>query len=165
MKDIWEKLIALLSEMVALYKSVLEISRQKNETLIAAKPKELETLTRKEELLIVRIGKLETARIKLMNQLAEGYNLASETLTFTKLQELAEPAITESLEKIAQGFDTTLGELAPINLLNIALIEQALVFVNYNINLLTRSRTAPTYAPRGQGGQETQGLKLVDRRV
>jgi len=163
-KDTWEKLIELLSEMVALYRVVLELSRKKSETIIAAKTQDLEVLTRQEELMIIQIGKMETARIKLMRQLVAECGLPAETVTFSQVQGLAEPSVAKRLAKIAEDFDTTLGELAPINLLNTELIQQALRYVNFNINILTQSAASATYAPQGHENQASQ-MRLVDRKV
>lgn len=165
MKENWEKLVALLTEMVDLYRVILQLSRQKSEALIAAKTQELEAITKKEELLILRVGKLEAARGKLMQQIAASYGLAVEGLTLSKMQELTEPDIAEQLGKFAAGFDSIMNELAPVNQLNTELIEQALSYVNYNINLLTHSKASNTYAPQGQGGQSPQIRKLVDRKI
>jgi flagellar biosynthesis/type III secretory pathway chaperone len=163
-KEVWDNLITLLSEMVNVYKSILEISRQKNKSLIAAKTQEIEKLTREEEMLILHAGKLEGARIKLMQELAARYGVAGETLTLARLREIAEPDTAKKLETIAGEFDTTLQELAPINSLNTELIQQALRYINFNINILTKSSASNTYAPQGQAEPGTS-LRLVDRKI
>lgn len=165
MKENWEKLIALLTEMVDLYRVILQLSRQKSEALIAAKTQDIEAITKKEELLILRVGKLEAARGKLMQQIAARHGFDVEGLTLSKMQELTDPDIAEQLGKFAADFDSIMNELAPVNQLNTELIEQALSYVNYNINLLTHNAAAPTYAPQGQGGQGPQARKLVDRKI
>jgi flagellar biosynthesis/type III secretory pathway chaperone len=164
-KDNWGKLVALLTEMVDLYRVILEFSRQKRELLVETKIKDLELLTQKEECVILQIGKLESARVKLAHQIASDQGLDGEEVTLSKMLELTEPDTASQLEKIADEFDKTMRELALLNQLNTELIQQGLSFVNYNINLLTRNTISPTYSPRGQGGQETQAIKLVDRRV
>ena len=65
MKDNWDNLVALLSEMVEIYQVILDLSRQKKEALTAAKTRELEAITNNEERLILQVGKLEAARGKL----------------------------------------------------------------------------------------------------
>ncbi|MDR3560116.1 MAG: flagellar protein FlgN [Negativicutes bacterium] len=165
MKENWDRFIALLAEMVDLYRVILELSMQKRELLVAAKTKDLELLTQKEERVILQIGKLESARGKLARQIAAEHGLDGDGLTLPQLRELTEPETASKLEEIAIEFGKIMGELASVNQLNTELIQQALSFVNYNINLLTRSTVPQTYAARGQGNQETQSLKLVDRRV
>lgn len=161
----WDKLVTLLDEMVSLYKAILELSRQKRDILIAVKPQDLESVTKQEELLILQVGKLETARGKLAQQLAAAGGVSVEELTLTKMKELAGPEAAERLDGIAAEFEQIMAELAPINKLNADLIQRALGFVNYNINLLTQSSAGPTYAPQGKNTQETQLRKLVDKKV
>jgi len=164
-KDNWEKLVVLLTELVDLYRAILNLSKQKREALIAAKTQDIDTVTRQEELLILQVGKFEAARGKLMRQIADSHGLDVEVLTLSKMQELAGAEYSERLAKVAEAFDKVLGELAGVNEQNTELIQQALGFINYNINLLTRNTASPTYAPQNQGGQTAQARKLVDRKV
>lgn len=161
----WDKLVTLLAEMADIYRAILELSRQKRDILIAVKPKELETVTKQEELLILQVGKLEAARSKLMQQLTAASGVSADSLTLTDIRKLAGPAVAESLDKIAADFDRIMAELAPVNQLNAELIQRALGFINYNINLLTQSTAGPTYAPQGQSAPDGQLRKLVDRKV
>lgn len=161
----WDKLVTLLGEMVSLYEAILELSRQKRDILIAVKPQDLEAVTKQEELLILQVGKLDAARGKLLQQLAAAGGVAAQELTLPKIKELAGPEAGERLDKIAAEFERIMAELAPVNKLNAELIQQALGFVNYNINLLTQSSAGPTYAPQGKNTQETQLRKLVDKKV
>lgn len=165
MKANWEKLIALLTEMIGLYRAILELSRQKRELLIAVKPQELEAVTKQEELLILQVGKLEAARGRLTQEIAVASGRKSAALTLAELKELAGPAESEKLEAIAADLDRIMQELAPINQLNADLIQRALGFINYNLNLLTQSAAGPTYAPGGRNVQDSPQRKLVDRKI
>lgn len=161
----WEKLVALLGEMVELYQAILELSRQKRDVLIAVKPQELEAVTKQEELLILRVGKMEAARGKLMQEIAAASGLAVEGLTLAKMQELAGPSLAPRLDSIAADFDRIMADLAPLNQVNAELIQRALGFINYNLNVLTQSAAGPTYAPGGQNAGEPRLRKLVDKKV
>ncbi|MDT8903895.1 flagellar protein FlgN [Anaeroselena agilis] len=161
----WDKLINLLEEMVSLYEAILELSRQKRDILIAVKPQDLEAVTKQEELLILQVGKLEAARGKLVQQLAAAGGVTAQDITLAKMKELAGPEAGVRLDKIAAEFERIMAELAPVNKLNAELIQQALGFINYNINLLTQSSAGPTYAPQGKTPQDNQVRKLVDRKI
>ncbi|HWQ61266.1 MAG TPA: flagellar protein FlgN [Negativicutes bacterium] len=161
----WDKLVALLAEMAALYQAILELSRQKRDILIAVKPQDLEAVTKREELLILQVGKLEAARVKLMQQLVAASGVSADGLTLTDVKRLAGPAIAEELDKVAADFDRIMLELAPVNKLNAELIQRALGFINYNINILTQSTTGPTYAPQGKGEPDSHVRKLVDQKI
>lgn len=161
----WDKLVTLLTEMAELYQAILELSRRKRDILIAVKPQDLEAVTKQEELLILQAGKLEAARGKLMQQLAAASGVSADGLTLNDAKKLAGPAIAEKLDKIAADFDRIMAELAPVNQLNADLIQRALGFINYNINILTQSTAGPTYAPQGKNAPDAQIRKLVDRKI
>lgn len=161
----WDKLVAVLDQTVELYQAILDISRRKREILIAVKPQELEALTKQEEALILQVGKLEATRGKLAGELAAASGVSADGLTLAAMQQLAGPAVADRLGKIAGELARIMEELAPVNQLNAELIQRALGYINYNINLLTRSTAGPTYAPRGKGNNEAQIRKLVDRKI
>ena len=165
MKENWEKLIVLLAKMVKMYTEILQLSRLKSAAIIAADMKEIEALTQKEELLIAQVRKLETARTKIMREIASDCGREIEGLTLAKLLELAEPEIASQLTKFSEEFNTIIRELTLVNQLNTDLIQQALGYVNYNINLLSQSVTGPTYAPQGQNNDGSRVFRLLDRKV
>ncbi|MBP2655601.1 MAG: FlgN protein [Firmicutes bacterium] len=165
MKEKWEKLIELLNEMIELYSTILVLSKDKREALIEVKPQKLEAVTQQEELLIVKVGKLEASRGKIMREIAEACGVELEELTLSGMVELAGPNYSERLTKVADDFDRIMGELVVVNRLNAELIEQALGFINFNINVLAQSTTASTYAPQGQVPKGNDGRKLIDRRI
>lgn len=161
----WDKLVTLLMEMADLYQAILTLSRQKRDILIAVKPQDLEAVTRQEELLILQVGKLEAARGKLMQQLAAASGVPADGLTLTAIKNMAGPEVAERLDKVAADLDRIMAELAPVNRLNAELIQRALGFINYNINLLTQSTAGPTYAPQGKNAPDAQVRKLVDQKI
>jgi flagellar biosynthesis/type III secretory pathway chaperone len=165
MKDTWEKLIGLLNEMIELYSAILILSKNKRQALIEVQPQKLEAVTQQEELLIVKVGKLEVARGKVMREIAEACDVDLEELTLSEMVDLAGPGYAEHLTKVADDFDRIMGELVAVNRLNAELIEQALGFINFNINVLAQSTTVSTYAPRGKVPKGTEVRKLVDRRI
>lgn len=165
MKENWEKLVAVLVNTVELYKAILQLSREKREILVAAKPQDLDSVTKQEELLILQAGRLEAFRGALLNEIAALHGIAPQDLTLNKIRGLAEPAVAERLEQISADFDQIMAELAPVNALNAELIQRALRFINYNLNLITKSTTSPTYASQGGPGEDVQGRKLVDQKI
>lgn len=165
MKEKWEELITLLTTMVNIYASILKLGKQKSAAVIAANMQELEALTQKEQLLLAQVAKLETARGRISGEIAAGYGVDAQNATLAKMRGLAEPAVAEVLGRIADDFQKIFSELLPINKLNSELIEQALSYVGYNINLLTQNSIGPTYASQGQNTDGARTLKILDRKV
>lgn len=155
----WDKLVFLLTEIVALYRVILEISRNKKKVLVSARVEELEALTKQEESIILQIGKLETAREQIVAELAGLYGLSSNDLTLSKARELAGGETAAKLQALEVDLASIAAELAPLNKINTELIQQSLNYVNYNLNLLTQSPAGTNYAAKGQG--ETQRPRAV----
>ncbi|WP_312518652.1 flagellar protein FlgN [Anaerospora sp.] len=161
----WDNLIALLAELSELCKGLLALSKQKREFLIAGEAQKLEAVTRQEEVLILRIGKLETQREKALQEIAAAHNLTTQGLTISQLSQMADEKIAEQIKEFQQVFSSITNELVPLNQLNTQLIQQSLNFVNYNINLLAQTQTGPTYAAKGSSGQNSPSRNFLDAKV
>lgn len=161
----WDKLIALLAELSELCQGLLELSKQKREFLIAGQAQKLEAVTRQEEVLILRIGKLEVLREKVLQEIAAAHQLNTQGLTISQLRQLADDENANKIKEFEQVFSGITNELVPLNQLNTQLIQQSLNFVNYNINLLAQTQTGPTYAAKGSSGQSQPSRTFLDAKV
>lgn len=142
----WENLISILGEMVELYRGMLRLTEQKRQVLIAAKSQELTVVTQHEEVLILQIGRLESLRETAIRQIASTHGLAPDKITLNKVHELADEKIAARLAELGEQLTTIVGELTPLNQQNAQLIQQALNYVNYNINILAQNAAGPTYS-------------------
>ncbi|MCX7780177.1 MAG: flagellar protein FlgN [Negativicutes bacterium] len=165
MKELWERLGAILTEMLDRYKALLALSKLKREVLVNVKVQELETLVKQEEAIILQVGKLEGLREQTVTEIAQAYRLVPASLTLAKVRELAAAAYAERFAAIDRELGQTLAELTPLNKLNAELIQQSLGFINYNLNLLSQSQAGPTYAPKGQTAPMDASRVLIDRKV
>lgn len=161
----WERLLAILAELLELYQDLLKLSREKREILISGKAQALEAITKKEELLILQIGKLDHMRAAVAQEAGAAVGLTGDQVTLASLQEKAPAPIAERLRKLDADFAATTGELVPLNQVNTQLIQQALNYVNYNINILAQTTTGPTYAPQGQTGQGQPSRVILDTKI
>ncbi|WP_378950672.1 flagellar protein FlgN [Pelosinus sp. sgz500959] len=165
MNEKWEGLLAVLSQMLSIYQAILTLSQQKNRILVAAKPQELETVTKSEEVLILQVGKLEEIREKLVKELMVLYGMRDGRASLDELTNVAQPAIIEKLEIFKKEFSKVMAEIGSLNKLNTELIKQALGFINYNINLLSQTAVGPTYAAKGQNNEQAPKRTAFDARV
>lgn len=161
----WQQLVDVLANMLKLYQALLTISKQKHDILVGAKAQELDALTKQEELLIVQIGKLEIVREKSLQEIIAALKFSDENITISKLAEVADPDIGGQIIDLLKQFDRITAELVQMNKLNTKLIEQALSFINYNINLLTQNTIGPTYAAKGQQTQGATTRAVLDQKV
>lgn len=164
MQGKWEELLVVLSKIIRIYKVILTISQEKKQILVAAKPQELEKVTKEEEILILQVGKLEKLRGELVGELMASYGIPEGKVSLAQLQEIATPDVAEKLKVFVDEFDAIMAEIVPLNELNTQLITQALGFINYNINILSQTVVGPTYAAKGQANEQTQ-RKVFDARA
>jgi len=165
MKDRWDELLAVLSNMLSIYQAILTLSQQKHEILVAAKSHDLEIVTKQEEILILQVGKLEDQRGKLVSELMANHGITEGQFSLAELHKIATPTVVEQLENFGKEFTDIMTAMVPINKENTDLIKQALGFINYNINLLSKTVVGPTYAAKGQADKQTIQRTVFDARV
>lgn len=165
MNQLWEKLDTVLTEMLDTYKALLALSKQKREMLVKVQVQEVEALTKKEEALILQIGKLEGLREQVVADIAAVSQLPPETLNLSRIRAMVDEKQANRFVWIDKEFDSVLQELSALNQLNTELIQQSLGFINYNLNVLTQSQVGPTYAAKGQNTENAPARGLVDRKV
>lgn len=155
MKQLWDKLINNLSEILDLYQAILALSKQKREVLVAAKAQELEAVTKREEMLILQTGKLDAQRESIIQEIGTAFGLKADEITLEKTKQLADAETAKKIELLSSQFDQLLNELVPLNKTNTQLIQQALTYINYSINVLAQNTSGPTYAPKGLSAEKT----------
>lgn len=164
MKEKWETLVVLSEEIRDLYGIIVKLGEQKREVLIQANAQELEKITRQEELLITRIGKLQVSRETIIRELAEANHLTEES-TFSEFVALGPQELAQRLEKANNELGEEIKELVSLNKVNSEMLQKALAFIDYNMNLLTRSMANPTYAQTGQASHASLGRSFLDRKA
>lgn len=165
MKERWEELLTVLHKMLTIYQAILLLSQQKKQILLTAKPKELEKVTQQEEILILQVGKLEALRGNIVNVIMADHGIKDGQVSLDELKKIAQPAVVVELETFSLEFGKVMAEIATLNKLNTELLNQALGFINYNINLLSQTVVGPTYAPKGQEDRPSIQRKIFDARV
>ena len=162
----WGELLTVLAESVTLYKDLLLLGEEKRQALIGADTAELDAITRREELRILEGTRLEERRAKATAALATQYKLADRQPTLLMLADVADSETAEQIRRLGADLDQAVKRLVRLNDTNAALIHQALHFVQYNLNLLTRSHAETTYVPTG--GRKTASSAasvILDRKV
>jgi flagellar biosynthesis/type III secretory pathway chaperone len=165
MTDMWQSLMDVLDEMLAVYRSLMELGEQKRGLLVQARSGALEELSRLEEALVIKGSELENRRARATAVIITSHGLSNVRPTLTGLLPLANPAAAGRLQAFSRDIGLVLQEISRINAINAKLIEQALAFVSYNLNLLTRSQAESTYAPAGAVYIQRSSAALLDRKV
>lgn len=165
MDKVWQELLEVLVDMLSAYQKMLELGREKRQALVAAKVADIESITKKEESLIIYVTRAEKVSKAAVMKIADHYNLPPEEIGLSKIRQFADKDTAGRLEAFERDFNKILAEIEPINKTNTELIQQALSLVNYNINLLTQNVADVNYAPQGQQGQSSQSRAIFDRKV
>lgn len=165
MNEKWKELVAVLSKMLSVYQAILILSQEKKEILVAAKPQELEKVTKQEESLILQVGQLEDRRETLVSQLMSLHGIEEGKFSIEELSKIAEPAVVEKIELFSKEFGKVMADIGAVNKLNTELIQQALGFINYNINILSQTAVGTTYAAKGQSNEQAPKRTAFDARV
>ncbi|SHI96483.1 flagellar protein FlgN [Propionispora hippei] len=165
MEELCNKLTVLLTDMLQVYTNILALGKRKKDALVAGKVNELETITKEEEQLILQAGKLEKTRTGITQDILAKSGLQTDKLTLTEIKDLAGSDIAEQLSRLGDELGAALQEIKATNELNTKLIQRAMAYVDYNINILTQHSTGPVYAAQGQAGKSVQSRMLVDQKA
>ncbi|HWR41470.1 MAG TPA: flagellar protein FlgN [Patescibacteria group bacterium] len=165
MKKEWSDLLQVLAAIYQHYQETLQLGKIKKEALVAYRVAELEELTKKEESLILQISRLEGQRAAIVRQIAAFYQLEGDAISLEAVRKLADPEVEQQMLKLQEDFVQVLSELAQINKVNAALIEQGLFFINYNLNIMTQNSVEPAYASRGQAIERAPGRRVFDSKA
>lgn len=162
----WGELLTVLAESVTLYQDLLLLGEEKRQALVGADTAELDAITRREELRILDGTRLEERRAKATAALATRYNMSDKKPTLLMLADVADPDTAERIRTLGAELDIAVKRLVRLNDTNAALIHQALHFVQYNLNLLTRSQAETTYVPSGNRKSSGAAASMIlDRKV
>ena len=160
---ILKDLVTLLRSELELYKNLLLVAKKKKPALIEGKLADIEELTKTEQILLLKVGKVEEGRQSLHLQLANHFSMPVEQLTISKLIEIIEEPWASAINGVQEDFILTLEELKVINQSNSGLIKQSLDYIEFSFNLLTGTEAEATYP--NKGGKKGHGAKLFDKKI
>jgi len=135
--NIITELVAVLQKETKIYENILEISKNKTNIIIEGKVAELENIVKLEQMLVLQLGKLETAREELIEKISSQVDLKPSDITITKLMDYVSGGQIDDLKNCQQNMAEVLKELNGVNDLNSRLVKNSLDYINFSINLLS----------------------------
>lgn len=145
-----EKLADILECEAILYKDAGEISAKKTDVIVRGKIEDLDCLVKAEQSIIVKIGKLEDEREKIVEALSAELGLELENATLSDISSHFDDRSHERLKACQNSLSRTLGDLKNSNDMNSQLIQNALDYVNFSVNLITTNQNSTnTYTHDG----------------
>ena len=165
MEELWKNLLHVLHQILSICQAFLTLSQQKQKVLVAANSQELEKIVKQEDSLVVQISKLEKMREKIIQEILVAYSVQDAEVSLEALKKIAQPDTREQLETFSKELKQIMEQLGPLHTLNAELIQQALGFIDYNVNVLSQIAVGPTYASGGKTDQQAPQRTLFDAKA
>ncbi len=161
--QVWiDNLIKVLEYENKLYNQLYSIAEEKTGFIVKGEVESLQTLVGKEQKLVGELNKLQDVREQILGQVAKTIGRNPQELTLSQLAEQLPVEQAEKLIPIRDKLKEVVGKLAAKNDLNQQLIQNALEYVDFSLNLLTQP--APQTPQYGRKGNETgtKGRGILD---
>lgn len=154
-----QRLLGLLKEEMAIYEILLELATKKTDIIIHGKIKELDETVQMERNFIKKLVELEEKRESTLKEMGkeEGVTI-SEVIKSLPLEEAAQ------FNNVKERLSAVLKELEQRNDLNMALIEQALEYVNYSIKAISEALEEDK-GIYGEKGSSKGYTSLIDKKA
>lgn len=165
MAGMLEQLTTILESELKNYKNLLELSTTKTEAIIKDDIDKIKAITEKENSLIGKNQLLERKRGFLMDDIAIVLNKQKDYLTLTNLIDLlkSQPEEQAKLKYLSEEFKQIINKLKAVNDQNGILINQALEFIDFNINVVQSMQSLPPVSYDYGGKQyQTEGRNFFD---
>jgi len=148
MAGLISNLIEVLQGQVVLYQQISALSAQKKDYIIANDIESLRKVVGEENAIVPKVMRQDKERERIIKDICMVLNKKEEDMTLSYLVTLMENQPEHGqLAEVVEKTKTAVYELNHINETNKALIESALEFIDYNINLIhsTFSDTPASY--------------------
>ncbi|HHW23084.1 MAG TPA: flagellar protein FlgN [Clostridiaceae bacterium] len=160
-----EKLIKALQYEYRTYLEILKIAEKKTDALVKNDAVEVSKITEEEKVMAEQTVKLNQVREQILRSLAEAYDQDYKTLTIEKLKQIVEEPYKNQLGDLQKKMSDLLGKLKTRNGINQKLIENAIRYLDFNIQLLAGPEpAAPTYSKSGTEVSGSSKRSLLDVR-
>lgn len=127
------QLTEVLGEQVAVFETLLDLSRRKRDVLIQGGIPEFEAILEAEQALLWQAGKLEQRRTGLQEQAADHLGVAAEDVTMTAVIAANDGPHEEELRRLQVHLGGLLSDLDGLNQGNARLLKQSLDYINVAI--------------------------------
>jgi flagellar biosynthesis/type III secretory pathway chaperone len=159
------QLLDVLTEQSQRYEELLALSLEKRDAIVKDDLELLQKITRFEHLLVSQNQKLERKRQELMKDISDVMGKSVEDLTLSALAELMkEQDVQAGLVEAGEKIRATLEQLSEANDLNATLIQNALEYIEYSMNVMKTSMNQNPSLYTVKGGQLQEDTGLFDSR-
>ena len=142
-------LVSVLADCVQACEALLELARQKREVLLAGDADALATIVADEQVLLDRLARAERER------------------RVTSARDPLPAGEREQVRNLEARLQQLLQELRRVGVENVALLQQALRYVQFSLRVLGQVTADVTYGIRGQvdPSSSMSSIRVMDQRV
>ncbi len=163
MSGIIYELLDVLKEESKLYDELVDLSKIKKDYVIKNDTDNLKELTSKENLMAGKIQRLERKRLSLIKDISYVLNEKESNITLASLANIiSDKPESQELKNVAEHLKQTLSELKQLNEQNRVLIENALEYIDFSMNVIRSTFDAQPTVFSAKGEQITPGGNLFD---
>lgn len=157
MASLMENLIEVLGKECVEYEGLLELSQRKTPVIIKGDLEALQKITEDEQNYASRLANLEKTRSVVYADIANVINKDVNTLKLDYLIAMLEsrPAERDALAALHDRLKTAVRGLQRVNEQNRELLTNALEMVEFELNLLQATKSAPETANYNRGAYNT----------
>lgn len=170
MQNLLREFIECTAKVNQTLTNLADIGIEKQGLIIANEVKDLDSLIRKEGIIVTNLTRLEGARFKLQANLANAWGISPQDLSATVLLDKVENEFKElsvELKEEINNLEYNLSRLQAINTHNNELIEQSLEYID-SMQSLIDGDVAGTYSAQGERNDEAPSrpsVNLLDKKV
>ncbi|HHY13596.1 MAG TPA: flagellar protein FlgN [Thermoanaerobacterales bacterium] len=154
------ELAEVLKQELAIYKEILAIAEKKTDVLIKGDIRQLDEIVKKEEKLILNIGKQEDMRYEILMDLEKTSGIDASSYTLSEVIQSLKITHDYGLSDIQKETIEILTKLEKVNDQNSNLLRKSIESLNSTVKLITSSleNETGTYTSKDKKDKETKSL-------
>jgi len=166
MSGMMQQLLETMNDQAQRYEELLGLALEKKDVVVQNDVEGLQKITNLENILISQNNRLEKKRLSLVTDIAEVLGQRGNDLDIAALIELmtGQPEEQKELKAVGDRIRDALKQLKEANDFNSSLIQNALDYIEYSMNLIRSSaqQTQATYSVKD--GQLHEDFSMLDVR-
>ncbi len=166
MENLLTGILANMEKEKELYLELIQLSTGKTDLIIEKRVRDLEKLVAVEENIIANVGRLESERQELLQDLAKIRNIDSDSITLTNLIDWAYGDMKVKFQNLQSEFEGILHRQKHLNEINSKLLKTNLEYIDFAILLMTgEGASGKLYEKKGQVTKGSQNRNLFDTKA
>ncbi|NLU52789.1 MAG: flagellar protein FlgN [Clostridiaceae bacterium] len=162
-KALVENLIKVMQYEYKAYSAVLEIGIKKTDCLVSNDVEGISDITEEEKKVAEKTSQLSKAREEIVRQICNELGEDYKTFTMSKLEEKVDEPYKTQLKDVGKKLSEVVKKLSDRNDINRKLIENALKYIDFNIQLLSSPQPeATTYGKTGDEVSSKMKRSMID---